>query len=246
MNHLSRPWPLRAGPIGWLLAAVACVALTAAVAAFDPQISAFAQSLPGPVIAVAGVVTHVGDSAFVLVPALVIWLLSTLFAAIIAKPAPKRALWQVAGIWSFVFIGVGLPGLFTTIVKRIIGRARPALVETEGALGFQPGAWIDWLHQSFPSGHTTTAFATCFVLSFLAPKWHPALLILACVVGLSRIALGAHYATDVIAGAVVGTLGAYLVRNAFASRCWVFERRPDGTFARRPLLAVRRLVNGRR
>jgi membrane-associated phospholipid phosphatase len=242
MDHLSQRWPLRAGTTGWLIAAGACIVLVGAVGAFDAQISHFGQGMPAAVVAVAAFVTNFGESSYVLIPALVLWLISSLFAAIIPKPGPKRALWQMAGIWAFVFIGVGLAGLFTSIAKRIIGRGRPAVLDGAGAYSFEPGSWIDWVHQSFPSGHTTTAFATCFVVSFLAPRSYPVMLALAVAVALSRVVLGAHFATDLIAGAVVGTLGAYLVRNAFASRRWVFERRADGAIVRRPLVAVRRLM----
>ncbi len=246
MKHLSQRWPLRAGVTGWLVAAVACIALVAVIGVFDAQISRFGQGMPGPPIQLAAFVTQFGESSYVLVPVLVLWLVTTLFAAIIPKPVPKRALWQMAGIWAFVFIGVGLPGLFTTIVKRFIGRGRPDVLDTEGPYSFRPVAWLDWVHQGFPSGHTTTAFATCFVISFLAPRSYPVMLVIAVAVALSRVVLGAHFATDLVAGAVVGTLGAYLVRNIFASRRWLFENRPDGTVGRRPMLAVQRLVSGRR
>lgn len=242
MDHLSQRWPLRTGPMGWLLAAAACIALIAVVGIFDAEISRFGQAMPAAVIAGAGVITQLGESGYVLIPALVLWILSVVLAAIIPKPVPKRALWQMAGVWAFVFIGVGLPGLITTIAKRLIGRGRPAVLESAGPYSLQPGAWIDWVHQSFPSGHATTAFATCFVVSFLVPRAYPAMLILAVVVALSRVVVGAHYATDLIAGAVVGTLGAYLVRNLFARRRWLFEAGPGDTVVRRPLASMRRLI----
>ena len=67
---------------------------------------------------------------------------------------------------------------------------------------------------------------------------------LAVLVALSRIVVGAHYPTDVLGGALVGTLGAYFVRNLFAWRRWVFASQPDGTVVMKPLTAVRELVEG--
>jgi undecaprenyl-diphosphatase len=227
------------------MAAAIAVAVIGILAVFDASISRFGQGLPAPVVSAFATLTRLGESDWILIPSLVLWLLSALFAAIIPKPVPKRALWQMAGIWAFFFIGVGFPGLVTTLIKRVVGRARPEHLDAVGSLQFQWN-WTDWSYQSFPSGHTTTAFALCFVVGFLSPRWFPWMLILAVFIGLSRIVVGAHYPTDLVAGAIIGTLGAYLVRNVFASRGWVFKTMADGTYVMRPLLAVRRLVERRK
>ena len=65
---------------------------------------------------------------------------------------------------------------------------------------------------SFPSGHTSTAFATAAALSITFHKWYvtvPAYL-WATGVGYSRINLGEHYPSDVLVGAAVGIGSAYL------------------------------------
>lgn len=65
---------------------------------------------------------------------------------------------------------------------------------------------------SFPSGHTSTAFATATTLSLEFKKWYvvvPAYA-WAASVGYSRMYLGEHYPSDVIAGAVVGAGSAWL------------------------------------
>lgn len=65
---------------------------------------------------------------------------------------------------------------------------------------------------SFPSGHTTAAFAVASILFFCFPKKYgtPALF-LAILVGLSRIYLGVHFPSDVAAGAFIGLFVGYLV-----------------------------------
>jgi undecaprenyl-diphosphatase len=59
---------------------------------------------------------------------------------------------------------------------------------------------------SFPSGHTINAFAICAVLGAAAPSVLPALGVLAIGIAASRVLLGLHYVSDVVAGAVLGTL----------------------------------------
>jgi undecaprenyl-diphosphatase len=61
----------------------------------------------------------------------------------------------------------------------------------------------------------------------------------AVLVAVSRIVLGQHYLTDITAGAVLGTLGAFAVRNVFVSRGWLFERAEGGAIARRPVNPTR-------
>jgi len=65
---------------------------------------------------------------------------------------------------------------------------------------------------SFPSGHTSSAFAAATSLSLMYPKWYviaPSFT-WACLAGYSRMHLGVHYPSDVLGGIIVGAGSAYL------------------------------------
>jgi undecaprenyl-diphosphatase len=57
---------------------------------------------------------------------------------------------------------------------------------------------------SFPSGHTITAFAIALSLGHLYPHAEPGLLLVAACIGVSRVLLGMHFVSDVVAGAIFG------------------------------------------
>jgi len=79
---------------------------------------------------------------------------------------------------------------------------------------------------SFPSGHTSEAFSTATALTLAYPKWYVAVpaYLWAGSVGFSRMYLGVHYPTDVLAGAVVGAGSAWLMYKA---NKWLFKKKPQ-------------------
>lgn len=245
MIDLSAPWPLGFSRTTWWRFALAFIALLGLVVWFDPWFSRTAQAWPKPVNDVFAYITDYGLSDWVLYPSLVLFLVCWGLALVIRKRIPKLALLEMAQLYAFVFVGVGLPGLISNLIKRAFGRGRPELLDQVGHLNFE-NFFNDWIYQSFPSGHATTAFAIAFVGGFLSRRWFPLLLLIAVAVGISRVAVGAHYPTDVLGGVVVGTLGAYAVRAFFASRRWVFRSLPDGRIIPRDFASVRRLIRRRR
>lgn len=79
---------------------------------------------------------------------------------------------------------------------------------------------------SFPSGHTTEAFALATSLSIAYPKWYviaPSF-VWASAVGYSRLDLGVHYPSDVLAGAILGSGSAYL---SYKLNKWINKKYPS-------------------
>ncbi|MGC9341470.1 MAG: phosphatase PAP2 family protein, partial [Bacteroidales bacterium] len=64
------------------------------------------------------------------------------------------------------------------------------------------------LRYSFPSGHSATAFALFIGISFLVKSWFLKLILLliAIIVGFSRVYIAVHFPVDVIAGSLIGVL----------------------------------------
>lgn len=104
-------------------------------------------------------------------------------------------------------VGLGLSVGLSMGMKYAVGRSRP--YET----------FPDYIHNlacedtpSFPSGHTTMAFSVATSLTLLYPKWYVAVpsYLWAVGVGYSRMNIGVHYPSDVLAGALLGAGSAYL------------------------------------
>jgi undecaprenyl-diphosphatase len=86
------------------------------------------------------------------------------------------------------------------LLKRLSQRKRPCHLE--------PHCWSKVLPPdqfSFPSGHTMTAFSIALVVSFFYPSLEWPMYFLAISIGLSRIVLGMHFLSDVLAGAALGS-----------------------------------------
>ena len=126
-------------------------------------------------------------------------------------------LWYAAGLVVALFGGseryqaLGAAVIATAIgialflkLKRSFGRKRPCALE--------PHCWATLLPPdqfSFPSGHTITAFAVTVSLGVYYPAMLPGLFFCAVSVALSRILLGMHFLSDVIAGGMIGAMLGY-------------------------------------
>jgi membrane-associated phospholipid phosphatase len=166
-------------------------------------------------------ITNAGQSGWFLIPSGVI----VLCLAALASPSLPRmtrgVLEALAARFGFFFIAVALPGLFDDTIKGLIGRARP-YVDMGHPFTFKPFTWRPEF-ASLPSGHSTNAAAVAFAIGAMWPRTRWMMWLYALVIMFSRIVVLAHHPSDVVAGALVGTVGAALVRRWFAARRLVFS-----------------------
>ncbi len=139
---------------------------------------------PGFLRNMAAFFAHSGDSWFWAAALIIFWFLT--------NPVWKQ--WVVVE-----FFGIaGLAGVVLAI-KFLVRRERP-----EGEWG---GIYRNTDPHSFPSGHAARAFLIAAIASALAPPWLGAVLwIWAPLVALARVAMGVHYVSDVVAGAILGII----------------------------------------
>ena len=157
---------------------------------------------PGALRAIAVFFAHSGDSWFWAIGLLIIWLLGNSF-------------WKE---WSIVQFGsISLLVVLVLLIKFRIKRKRP-----EGDWG-QIYRLTD--PHSFPSGHAARAFLIATIATGLGPPWLAAVLwIWAPLVALARVAMGVHYLSDIVAGALFGSLVALIGLQIYPPLFnWIFS-----------------------
>jgi membrane-associated phospholipid phosphatase len=140
--------------------------------------------------------TYAGDGLFVVAVAIILFFF-------------KRRFLSGMVISSFL-----LSGFVAQVLKYFIIEARPALYfEKMNYPYFIDRVTLHNFH-SFPSGHTVSAFALATVLSIVVKNksYSILFLILAALVGYSRMYLGQHFMDDVLVGSVIGVLSAIFCR----------------------------------
>lgn len=140
--------------------------------------------------------THMGDAGL-------LWIAVSL-GLLFYRPTRR------AGVLSLCALFLGL--LMTNLtIKPLVERPRP---------------WLDWPivplvgekdPNSFPSGHTCAAFAAGMIWVRTLPRreGRVAAVVLAVLMGLSRLYVGVHYPSDVLAGALIGSLCAWVVWKVY-------------------------------
>ncbi|HSK13346.1 MAG TPA: phosphatase PAP2 family protein [Phnomibacter sp.] len=141
-------------------------------------------------------ITHLGDGIFILVLAAVLVVF-------------RRTFLSIGIVASYL-----LSGLMAQVGKRLLNMPRPkAFFTGMGETVYEvPGVDVH-LAGSFPSGHTASVFALAVFLILALPyRWYSWLILLvAAMVGYSRVYLSQHFPIDVWAGAAIGTVSGIAV-----------------------------------
>lgn len=226
---------------GGLLAAAAVIL---AIVYLDQNAPEWARDLPRAARSFFRAITDFGKSEWFLVPS---GLLVIAIALADWGRVPKivAAAWaEIGALGAYFFVAVAGAGLTSDLIKSIVGRSRPERIATDGTLAFQPLS-LDSSFLSFPSGHATT-IAAAFVAAVLMMQrrlnWPTAVLFVAgAAVCVSRVAVRAHFPSDVAAGIFVGAAFAFVLANWLGHTGVAFRKRPDGSLAAQTTV-VRRLL----
>jgi membrane-associated phospholipid phosphatase len=224
---------------------LALIATGASMFLVDRAATEWAHHLPQWFEATFEQITNGGYSTWFLVPTGVI----VLAMAAAASPALPRltqgVLAMLAARCGYLFLAIALPGLFTAIIKRLIGRARPYMDINGDPFTFKLLVWRPE-YASLPSGHSATVGAAAMAIGAIWPRTRPVMWLYALLIMFSRVVVLSHHPSDAIAGALVGAVGAAMVRRYFAARRLVFSARNlavlPGPSLSRIWAAIRRAV----
>lgn len=226
-------WPERFSALaGYERAALVLTVLFATFLVVDPVVLDAARSFDPSVYRFFRFLTDLGRSNWILIPSGIGILLLAWLRVRTGSFRRAVAYGYSMQLLIFLFATVALSGLASSLIKNVLGRARPKLYEQFGPLEFQPFTF-DSDYASFPSGHATTAGALAGVLAIMWPQARVPLFLAAAWIASTRFLIGAHYVSDVVAGCLFGAGFAYFLRGRLAERRWLFSRNRDGSITLR-------------
>lgn len=124
-------------------------------------------------------------------------------------PLQIIALWVTKGIYDeqflrFTFIPLGLL-IFVTILRIIVNAQRPY-----EKFNYEPAVKKNTKGKSFPSRHTACAFIIAMAFLYIQVELGVVMLIIATLIGITRVLAGVHFIRDVVSGALLGIITGYI------------------------------------
>ena len=208
--------------------ATGLVAALAAIALLDPLLRKHPGIPDGSVLdTVLTALTSFGEGVEILIGAAALLLaVAAVDPAGLARRLRARLV-AVGAMAGFAFASVAGSGLLASLIKNLYGRVRPEHLAGDGVFELH-GLAFRAKYAAFPSGHATTAGATAMVLALIFPRWRGPILVAGVVVALTRVALGAHFFSDVAAGFALGACVTLVIAHRLALRGVAFRPLADG------------------
>jgi undecaprenyl-diphosphatase len=198
----------------WIAACASLLAVLPAALWLDRPVALAARDARLVQSRVLQAFTEFGEGAWWLVPSAIV------FALAAWRKRHNLARWAFA-----LFVAVAASGIVANLLKIAIGKTRPKLLFESDRYGFSPFT-RGYDFASMPSGHATTCGAAAMVLALALPRWRWPLLVGGVALASTRVAIHAHYASDVLAGLALGFATALATLAAW--RKWWPESVPVG------------------
>jgi membrane-associated phospholipid phosphatase len=185
---------------------IAVLSVVALILYVDGPLAAAVQDLPSALREAVAAVADLAKGKYLIGLAFVAMAAAAIAAS--ATQGARRLAWRAKAVGAgYVFLATLAALALATILKIIFGRSRPELLAVEGPYAFLPFSTAK-AYTSFPSGETMMAvafFGACARLARPRVGWGMAAVVFAPAVALAgaRLIVGAHYLSDIVAGALL-------------------------------------------
>jgi undecaprenyl-diphosphatase len=231
LTSLDRRWRRRqAGfpPLRWQT----CLFITANIVLLsalllDQPVGAGMKHMAPPIHFLGRMLTDFGESGWIIVVSAFLCIEGWVGSRLLKSCRCRYQAAIASRIGGYLLVSIVLSGLVANILKRIIGRARPVHFDDWGILGFSPFS-NSAAFQSFPSGHATTIGAFFAALIFLFPRYRIIFAICAIWLAATRVMVGAHYPSDVVAGLALGAWFSFMTAIVYSRYGLLFKTDENG------------------
>ena len=207
-HHLGRRPVLGAG----IVTAAVCVVLMMWI---DAPVALFLNNFQAtPLVAGFKVITNLANSGIWYALALIGMGIALVRARVEASAAAQDLLRRRLRAGVFLISSMVASGVLINGIKLLVGRDRPRVLFSDGVAGFHPLAQ-SLTASGFPSGHAQSITGAMIAIAWIYPPLRFACLLVAVVISASRVIVGAHFVSDIIAGAFLAIAVALIFRAAF-------------------------------
>lgn len=193
---------------------------------WDAQIVRAAMNSDFIVMEVLRTITDLIRTIVWLAIGIIVWLVTAILLSPSVRLASQQILVRFHSWATLVLVSIIAGSFPTEIGKLVIGRARPLLLDELGSAYFAPFRG-EHSYESFPSGHSMMAGIMLVSLWIFLPRWRFLTVPVCILFVISRLAAGAHYPTDVVAGLTIGFIATWWVARFMATRNIIFSLDDD-------------------